>query len=444
MEKSASSSSSPFPRKHGRVLYVLTFIAGIGIAYTLERLFSVRTPWALSRQNAVPISVQRALLQQCHSLRTEAGPPLDFHSRQESDRFVFGTRPTLIKNAKIWTGLKNGTEVIHGDILLDKGLIKSVGRIPQSTLSSLESDVLVEVDAHGRFVTPGIVDVHSHIGDAPSPQLLGARDYYSSNGPIAPWARSLDGLNTHDDSYALSVSGGVTTSLVLPGSENAIAGQAFVIKLRQTDELSPTSMLLEPPQNLHLNKSGTPLRYTPWRQMKYACGETPGGTYSDTRLDTIWAFREAYNEATKIKKQQDEFCARAEAGDFEGLGEFPQDLKWEALVDVIRGRVHVHCYEAVDLDALVRLSNEFKFPIAAFHHAMETYLVPDLLKRAYGPTPAVALFATSGRYKREAYRASEFAPKILAQHGITVTMKSDHPLLDSRHLLYEAQQAHYY
>ncbi|KAL0072430.1 hypothetical protein AAF712_000193 [Marasmius tenuissimus] len=440
MEKSASSSSAPFPRKHGPVLYVLTFIAAIGLAYTFEHLFSARIPWALGRQNTVPISVQHALLQQCHSLRTEAGPPLDFHGRKESDRFVLGTRPTLIKNAKIWTGLENGTQVIHGDILLDKGLIKSVGRIPQSILSSFESDDLIEVDAYGRFVTPGIVDVHSHIGHGAIPVLLGAKDYDSPKGTIVPWMRTLDGLNTHDDSYALSVSGGVTTSLVLPGSANAIGGQAFVIKLRQTDELSPTSMLLEPPQNLHLNKSGTPLRYTPWRHMKHACGDT----YSATRLDTIWAFREAYNEATKIKKQQDEFCARAEAGDFEGLGEFPQDLKWEALVDVIRGRVHVHCYEAVDLDALVRLSNEFKFPIAAFHHAMETYLVPDLLKRAYGSTPAVALYATPARYKREAYRASEFAPKILAQHGITVTIKSDHPLLDSRHLLYEVQQAYYY
>ncbi|KAG7098629.1 hypothetical protein E1B28_000547 [Marasmius oreades] len=184
--------------------------------------------------------------------------------------------------------------------------------------------------------------------------------------------------------------------------------------------------------------------------VNYLCpslsGENPSRVYSDTRMDTIWAFREAYNKAAQIKKQQDDFCARAEAGDFEGLGDFPHDLKWEALVDVLRGRVkvNIHCYEAVDLDALVRLSNEFKFPIAAFHHAMETYLVPDLLKKAYGNTPAVALFATNARYKREAYRASEFAPKILAEHGIRVTMKSDHPVLDSRHLLYEAQQAHFY
>ena len=91
-----------------------------------------------------------------------------------------------------------------------------------------------------------------------------------------------------------------------------------------------------------------------------------------------------------------------------------------------------------------QLTNEFKFPIAAFHHAHETYLVPDLLKQAYGPTPGSALFATKARYKREAFRGSEFAPRILADNGIPVVMKSDHPVLNSRFLLYEAQQAHYY
>jgi len=107
-------------------------------------------------------------------------------------------------------------------------------------------------------------------------------------------------------------------------------------------------------------------------------------------------------------------------------------------------KVQTHCYETVDLDDLVRITNEFKFPIAAFHHAHETYLVPDTLKSAYGHPPAIAMFATNARYKRESYRGSEFAPRILADSGLQVVMKSDHPVLNSRYLLYEAQQAHYY
>ncbi|THU89863.1 hypothetical protein K435DRAFT_280938 [Dendrothele bispora CBS 962.96] len=173
--------------------------------------------------------------------------------------------------------------------------------------------------------------------------------------------------------------------------------------------------------------------------------------YSGTRMDNIWSFRQGYETARKIKVQQDDFCSTALSGDWETIGgssaKFPEDLQWEALVDVLRGRVKIqnHCYEAVDLDGIIRLTNEFGFKIAAFHHAHETYLVPELLKKMFGgEPPAIALFSTAGRYKREAYRGSEFAPKILAENGLAVVMKSDHPVLDSRYLLHEAQQAHYF
>lgn len=103
-------------------------------------------------------------------------------------------------------------------------------------------------------------------------------------------------------------------------------------------------------------------------------------------MDTTWSFRSSYETARQIKESQDEYCAKAQAGEWAGLGAFPENLQWEALVDVLRGRVkvHNHCYETVDLDDMVRLTNEFKFSIAAFHHAHETYLVPDALKKAYG------------------------------------------------------------
>ena len=84
----------------------------------------------------------------------------------------------------------------------------------------------------------------------------------------------------------------------------------------------------------------------------------------------------------------------------------------------------MHIYETVDFDGIVRLSNEFQFPIAAFHHAHEAYLVPDVIKQAYGDiTPGVAIFSTFARYKRESWRGSEFAPRILHEAGIRVAMK---------------------
>ena len=157
----------------------------------------------------------------CRQLNMQAGPSDDFWSRSASDRFEPETKPILIQDGKIWTGGKNGTEIIYGDVLLENGLIKSISRFSVESLQAYGSDLVV-TDAKGSWITPGIVDVHSHLGDFSSPALSGAEDDNSGKGTIQPWLRSLDGLNTHDESYRLSIAGGVTTSLILPGSANAI------------------------------------------------------------------------------------------------------------------------------------------------------------------------------------------------------------------------------
>ena len=181
-----------------------------------------------------------AALSRCASLHEKPGPPANFHSRSQSDRYVPGTKPVLLKNAKIWSGDKNGTDVFHSDILLDKGIIKGIGRTALKLSRNYKEDIEV-IDVKDAWVTPGwvflsvqmqtsisqtdtdsIVDLHSHMGDGASPSLDGADDTNSFHGTVQPWLRALDGLNTHDESYALSISGGVTTALVLPGSANAI------------------------------------------------------------------------------------------------------------------------------------------------------------------------------------------------------------------------------
>ncbi|PBK65801.1 carbohydrate esterase family 9 protein [Armillaria solidipes] len=418
--------------------------AGIFVCFLLFASQALWLHWAKDKTTHIPLHAAETL-QKCKLLDVPPGPPPGFHSRTESDRFVPGTKATLLKNATIWTGRVNGLEIIRGDILLDKGIIQAVGVVDSNALAAYTVQDLVTYDVGGAWISSGIVDLHSHIGVGSSPHLSGASDTNSRHGIIQPWLRSLDGLNSHDDSYRLSISGGVTTALVLPGSANGIGGQGFVIKLRPTAERSPSSLLLEPPFSIN-GTEVDPSLPPRWRQMKHACGENPSRVYSGTRMDTIWALRNGYEKARQIKEKQDDYCAKALTGNWQGLGTFPEELQWEALVDVLRGRVKVqnHCYEAVDLDGIVRLTNEFKFSIAAFHHAHETYLVPDLLKKAYGKPPAIALFATNARYKREAYRGSEFAPRILADNGLNVVMKSDHPVLNSRYLLHEAQQAHYY
>lgn len=135
---------------------------------------------SLSRKWDVPAHVQahrKQALGKCKYLRTPAGPPPDFASRSESDRFVAGTKPVLLKNAKVWTGARNGTEVVYGDVLLDRGLIKAVGYIPPELLMGRELQVQ---DARGAWVTPGLVDLHSHIGVGSSPHLRGEFRFFAS------------------------------------------------------------------------------------------------------------------------------------------------------------------------------------------------------------------------------------------------------------------------
>ncbi|CAL1706946.1 unnamed protein product [Somion occarium] len=390
----------------------------------------------------IPIDAAE-ILDKCRMLNVQPHTPANFYERKQSDRFQAGTNPTLITNATIWSGRLNGLEQFTGDVLLDGGIIRDIGDIDREFVARL--DDLVTIDANGAWLSPGVVDMHSHLGVHSNPGLRGSSDGNSHHGPVLPWMRALDGLNTHDDAYRLSVSGGVTTALVLPGSANAIGGQGLLIKLRPTTERSPTAMTLENPYSTNTSEYD-PLHGLRWRQMKHACGENPDRVYSGTRMDTTWAFRQAYDKARQIKNAQDAYCQKASTGKWDEIKDFPEDYQWEALVDVLRGRVkvHNHCYETVDLDDMVRITNEFKFSIAAFHHAHETYLVPSTLKSAYGHPPAVALFSTKARYKRESYRGSEFAPKILSENGLQVIMKSDHPVLDSRYLLYEAQIAHYF
>lgn len=133
--------------------------------------------WGLGR---VPpdVTAQRAqILQQCKYVRSPAGSPSDFHARNSSDRHVPGTNPLLLKNAKILTGARNGTEVIYGDVFLEKGLIKAVGYVPPDMLD--QPDLHIE-DVDGAWVSPGLVDLHSHIGVSSSPSLKGGKCPYDS------------------------------------------------------------------------------------------------------------------------------------------------------------------------------------------------------------------------------------------------------------------------
>ncbi|KAG9903631.1 amidohydrolase, partial [Aureobasidium melanogenum] len=191
-----------------------------------------------------------------------------------------------------------------------------------------------------------------------------------------------------------------------------------------------------------------------WRYMKNACGENPKRVYGKvgergpfSRMGEGWEFRHAFEQARDYVKAQDDWCDAAKSVGAENMNSYlPQKLEWENLGAVLRGqvRVNTHCYTIPDLEMYVRLTNEFKFRVYAFHHAHQTYLVPDVLKRAYGGTPAAALFGDNMYYKVESYRASEQSGKILYENGITPVYVSDNPVINSQHVKHEAAKAYGY
>jgi len=113
-----------------------------------------------------------AILSRCAALKFTPSPPQNFHSREESDRFESGTNATLIRNCVIFTGKDNGTEIINGDILLDKGIIKGLGKISGRVIDNTPN--LTIINAKYAWVTPGLIDLHSHLGLLSAPITAGA------------------------------------------------------------------------------------------------------------------------------------------------------------------------------------------------------------------------------------------------------------------------------
>ncbi|GKT40667.1 uncharacterized protein ColSpa_00848 [Colletotrichum spaethianum] len=342
-----------------------------------------------TRQPSSDLSVDR--LQQdlatCSKLRHKPQDPIGL-GREKNARYVDGQRPTLIRNATIWVGeaaegtspedarAGKGYSWITADVLVDYGLIQKVEA--DISLDSLPKNTQIW-DAKGRQLTSGIVDMHSHAGVGALPELNGSEDVNELSDDITPYVRSIDGLNPLDPQIQVIKSGGVTTSLILPGSGNNMGGEAFVIKhaVGKADgrtEFSAEDMLADPDRN--------------WRYMKMACGENPKRIYGKvgshgpySRLGESWEFRHAFEQAAKLVRDQDDWCDAADKFGIESQTSYlPQDLKWESLSAALRGQVHIntHCYTIPDLEAFVDHTNEFKFSVRAFHHAHQTFLVPEV------------------------------------------------------------------
>ncbi|KAK4892215.1 hypothetical protein LTR27_009224 [Elasticomyces elasticus] len=439
----------PRRRRHGPPRIIKVLILSL-IAY------AVYTHWNATpqREHVSLLSTERLQAEHAHCEKLRSVPKDPSGARERNARYLDGQKAVLIRNATVWSGEPaagtteeearegKGYSWIQADVLLEHGLIKQVAS--SISVSTISSDYETW-DAKGRLLTAGIVDMHSHAGDDPLPALRGTADENELSSDITPYVRSIDSINPLDPQIRVIKSGGVTTSLILPGSGNNIGGEAYVLKhaVGKADgrsELSAESMLADPEHN--------------WRYMKMACGENAKRVYGRvgrdfgpfSRMGEAWYFRHAFEQASTLVKAQDDWCAAADRYGAESLDSYlPLDLEWESLGAVLRGQVHVntHCYTVPDLEAFVRHTNEFQFPVRAFHHAHQTYLVPEILKRSYGNnTPAAALFADNMYYKAEAYVASEQAGKILYEEGITPVYVSDNPVLNAQHVVFEAAKAY--
>lgn len=155
-----TNSTKTAPRRNirGNFAVILTLLVGFQL-YFLSSSF----PTLFRRTEQLPFHAERSLAR-CAALGVSAGPPTDFHDRTESDRFVHGTKATLLHNARIWTGENNGTKIVHGDIFLDKGIIQGVGNLNLSALRSHVNGMMARgelnvVDVRGAWVTPGCVGI---------------------------------------------------------------------------------------------------------------------------------------------------------------------------------------------------------------------------------------------------------------------------------------------
>ncbi|AMX02374.1 amidohydrolase [Microbulbifer thermotolerans] len=307
------------------------------------------------------------------------------------------SRPVLIEGATVLTG--TGERLDNTDLLLEDGKIARIG-------DNLEApkDALV-VKGAGKWVTPGIIDAHSHLGDYPAPEIESTQDGNEMTAPNTAEVWAEHSVWTQDPQFALALAGGVTTLQILPGSANLFGGRGVTLKN------VPGRSVQE------MKFPGAPYG------LKMACGENPKRVYGSkgsapsTRMGNVAGYRKAWIEATAYKKKWENY--------WENGGDMPErDLQLETLAGVLSGEilVHNHCYRGEEMAIMMDIAEEFDFQISAFHHAVEAYKVADLLAER---GVCAAMWADWWGFKHEAFDMTEANIAIVDQAGACAMIHSD-------------------
>ena len=263
--------------------------------------------------------------------------------------------PVLITNATVLTG--TGTRLDGADVLFSDGEIVAVGTGLQAPAGA------TTVDGTGKWVTPGLIDVHSHLGVYPSPSTSSHSDGNEATAPVTANVWAEHSVWPQDPGFAAALAGGVTALQILPGSANLVGGRGVTLK----NVPAHTYQAMKFPG-------------APWG-LKMACGENPKRVYGErggpaTRMGNVAGYRAAFIDAAEyMRKQMD-----AEE-DSDGDSGGKRDLKLETLAGAMAGeiKVHIHCYRADEMATMLDLADEFGFEVAAFHHGVEAYKLADRL-----------------------------------------------------------------
>ena len=311
----------------------------------------------------------------------------------------YGGVPTLIRGATILDG--EGGRIDNGSILIADGKVQAVGG---ADLAAPEGATVI--DGQGRYVTPGIIDVHSHLGDYPSPGVQSLSDGNEATSPARPEVWAEHSVWPQDPGFSRALAnGGITSLQILPGSANLFGGRSVVLK----NVPSRTVQGMKFPD-------------APYG-LKMACGENPKRVYGSksqmpqTRMGNI-----AYVRQTWIKaKEYDRKWTKYEKTG----GEIPaQDLALDTLRGVLHGKilVHNHCYRADEMAIMIDVAKEFGYKIASFQHGVEAYKIADLLREN---GICAALWADWYGFKMESYDGINENIALVQNAGACVIVHSD-------------------
>ncbi len=316
----------------------------------------------------------------------------------------FASQTTLLQNATILTG--DGQRIEGGSVLIRDGRIAEVG--PNLAAPSGAH----VVDATGMWITPGIIDTHSHLGNYPSPGIASQQDGNELTDPNTAEVWAEHGVWPQDPGFGHALAGGVTSLQILPGSGNLFGGRG--VTLKNVPSRSVQGMKFP----------GAP------HSLKMACGENPKRVYGAQGVSPASAMGNGAGYRMGWIAGQ-EYLARWQAWWDGGSdpAEMPErDLQLETLAAVLVGeiRIHNHCYRGDEMVNMINIANEFGYSIASFHHAVEAYKVRDYL--AENDICASMWGAGNWGFKLEAYDGIEENVGLVHEAGACAIVHSDSPV----------------